>query len=141
MRKYFREPYGIYVVAVWSVVLGLQNFIRLVYTFQVGQERDVSLTRVYIYQWFTMILGVIFLATAFGLWRRREWARKTFLLAVLLFFSVAIWGVFSSGGMGLTLTGKWELTIQYLLSIILPWIYLNLAFVKDKFQLQRINDE
>jgi len=143
VRKFFDRPYGIYVLALWSIVLGLQNFIRLMYTFGINASGfgTMSLSRFYVYQWFSVILGVSFLVTAFGLWRRLNWGRIAFLIEVSLFFSIALFGVFSPNGNELTPIEKSGLTIQYSLSIILPWVYLNLAFVKDKFQFQRINDE
>lgn len=142
-RLHLQAPYGIYIIVLWSIVLGLQNFIRLVYTLRVGANSLNAdfLARFYFYQWFSFGLGIAFLVAAFGLWQRRNWGRQIFLAMVILFFATALYGLFSASDNNFDALVKWELAAQYLFSIALPWIYLNLKFVKEKFQTQRINDE
>lgn len=128
---------GIYIVAIWSAVLGLLNLIRLLLTFSIDSPellKDMSLPQFYLYQWACLIFGLGFLGATVGLWRRRNWARVLFLGIALVFFVTAMAGLFVSAPADPSVASRLIRGGRYLLSIILPFIYLNLPFVKDKFK-------
>ncbi len=131
MRNYFSRPYGIYVIAVWALVLGLQNIARLIYTLTVNN--GALPTEVRAYQWVSVAFSVAFLGATVGLWQRKNWGRWLFLLAVPIFFIVATIGVFSANPADISPTARWGLAARYAVSIALPWVYLNLTFVKNAF--------
>jgi hypothetical protein len=135
--KFLSQNYGIYIIAIWSAVLGLLNVIRLVYTLQLGPINigaNLPLAQLYLYQWVSVAFSVVFGVTAVGLWRRLNWARILFLIAALLFFVVSIIGLFNTSADAPPLEAKWVLGGRYFLSIVLPFVYLNLPFVRKAFQ-------
>ena len=131
MRNYFSRPYGIYVIAVWALVLGLQNIARLIYTLTVST--GVQPAGLYAYQWASVAFSVAFLGATVGLWQRENWGRWLFLSIVPIFFVVATIGVFSANPADISTATRWGLTARYAASIALPWVYLNLTFVKNAF--------
>ncbi len=131
-----RQNFGIYIIALWSLVLGALNLIRLFYTSGVGfSQFDVQISGplLYVYQWVSLIFGLLFLAAAFGLSRIKNWGRLLFFAAATLYFIVSIFGVWVTDLGDLPLQQKILLTGRYLLSIVLPLIYLNLPFIKAIF--------
>lgn len=131
MRNYFSRPYGIYVIAVWALVLGLQNIARLIYTLAVSSGSPPA--QLYTYEWVSVAFSLIFLVATFGLWQRKNWGRWLFLAAVPLFFTVATFGVFFGNLGDISTATRWGLAARYAVSVALPWIYLNLTFVKNAF--------
>lgn len=140
--------YGITVIALWSAVLGLQNAISLVYTWRLDNSADVSadipLAQFYVYQWVSVIFGVGFFMAAVGLWRLKNWGRIFFLIVGVVFFTTSMVGLFIAPPTDATLQTKALLGGRYLLSVALPFAYLNLPFVKTAFEAsskeQEIND-
>jgi len=131
-----RQNYGIYIIALWSFVLGALNLLRLFYTSGIGFEQfevQAPVAQVHIYQWVSLIFGVLFLAAAFGLARIKNWGRLLFFVAAILYFVISIYGVWVTDISDLSAQAKLLLTGRYALSIVLPLIYLNLPFVKKIF--------
>ncbi len=130
-HNYFRRPYGIYVIAVWALVLGLQNIARLIYTLAI--DAGAPLAQLYLYQWVSVAFSIAFIVAAFGLWNHKNWGRILFLAAAAFFFAIATFGVFSNHPTAMKPVAQWTLVARYAISIALPWIYLNLPFVKKPF--------
>ena len=131
-----RQNFGVYIIALWSLVLGALNLIRLFYTSGLGfSQFDVQITGplLYVYQWVSLIFGLLFLAAAFGLLRIKNWGRLLFFAAATLYFIISIFGVWATDLGNLPAPQKMLLTTRYAFSIILPLIYLNLPFVKAIF--------
>ena len=131
-----RQNFGVYIIALWSLVLGALNLIRLFYTSGLGfSQFDVQITGplLYVYQWVSLIFGLLFLAAAFGLLRIKNWGRLLFFAAATLYFIISIFGVWATDLGNLPAPQKTLLTTRYAFSIILPLIYLNLPFVKAIF--------
>ncbi len=134
MRNRFSAPYGTYIIAIWSAVLGLQNLARLIYTLATdGTGSRASQTQLFIYQWIGVIFTIIFFAAAGSIWQRKNWGRRLFLFATPPFFALAIFGVFSSTTADLSTASQWGLVIRYAISIAIPLVYLNLPFVTQAF--------
>ncbi len=131
MRNYFSRPYGTYIIAVWALVLGLQNIARLIYTLMVANGTPPA--ALYAYQWVSVAFSAAFLGATIGLWQRKNWGRRLFLAATPIFFGVAIFGVFAANPADISDAARWGLTARYIVSVALPWIYLNLTFVKNTF--------
>ncbi len=126
---------GLLTIALWAVVLGLLNFIRLVYTFSLAADPTLApQNRIYFYQWTTVIFGLAFFAAAWGVWQRANWGRRLFLGAVAAFFALSMAGVFSGRAAAPPPEARPWLIVRYALSIALPFAYLNLPFVKQSFQ-------
>ena len=132
MRDRFSAPYGTYVIAVWAVVLGLQNLVRLIYTLAVDNG-GAAQSRLFLYQWVSVLFSIAFIAAAVGIWQRKNWGRKLFLLSTPLFFAIAIFGVFTADKADISSLAQWSLSVRYAISIAIPWIYLNLPFVTHTF--------
>jgi len=130
-HNYFRRPYGIYVIAVWALILGLQDIVRLIYTLTVNIGTPPA--QLHVYQWASAAFSLAFVAAAIGVWQRKNWGRQLFLVAATLFFIVAIVGIFSNPPPNISAASRWGLTFRYAVSIAIPWIYLNLSFVKQPF--------
>ncbi len=131
-------------IALWALVLSLQNVIRLMYTLTKGFTYPGSngpLTQLYLYQWVTVAFSLAFLGAAVGLWRREKWGRLLFLVTALLFFVVAIMGLVTTQTNTLSPVAKIALGMRYGLSIVLPWWYLSLSFVKNTFTNTKIAEE
>jgi len=123
-------------MAVWSAVLGLQNFIRVVYTLSNTVTTDVGglWLNLSIYRGTHALFGVLFLAAGAGLSLRRNWGRRLFLVSIIFFFGLSLNGLFTPGAQALTTSQKWWLGGRYLLSILLAVLYLNLPSVARRFQ-------
>lgn len=140
MRNRFSAPYGIYIIAVWSVVLSLQNLARLIYTLATdGTGSQATQSQLFFYQWIGMLFSIAFFVAAAGVWQRKNWGRKLFLLATSIFFAISIFGVFASTTADLSPLAQWSLAGRYAISIVIPWIYLNLPFVTQTF-LKKVED-
>jgi len=126
---------GLLTIALWAVVLGLLNFIRLVYTFSSAADPALApQNRIYFYQWTTTIFGLAFFAAAWGVRQRANWGRLLFLGAVAAFFALSMVGVFSGQAAAPPPEARPWFVVRYALSIALPFVYLNLPFVKQSFQ-------
>jgi len=125
---------GIAIIAAWAVVLGLLNFVRLVYTFSLVDGSALAPQgRVFVYQWAAAIFGLAFLAAAWGLWKRANWGRWLFLAVATGFFVTSIVGLFTAQVDAPPPEARPWLLARYILSIILPALYLNLPFIKQSF--------
>ncbi len=134
MRNRFSAPYGTYIIAIWSAVLGLQNLARLIYTLATdGTGSRASQAQLFTYQWISVVFSIIFFAAAVGMWQRKNWGRRLFLFATPPFFALAIFGVFSTTTADLPAASQWGLVTRYTISIVIPWIYLNLPFIAQAF--------
>lgn len=126
---------GITIIALWAVVLGLLNIVRLVYTFSLAADPALApQNRIYFYQWTTVIFGLAFFAAAWGVWQQANWGRLLFLGAVAAFFALSMAGVFNGQAAAPPPAARPWLVFRYALSIALPFAYLNLPFVKQSFQ-------
>ena len=131
-----RQNFGVYIIALWSLILGALNLLRLFYTSGVGFSQfqvQISGPLLYVYQWASLIFGLLFLAAAFGLLKIKNWGRLLFFAAATLYFIISIFGVWVTNPGDLPFQQKLLLTGRYALSIILPLIYLNLPFIKAIF--------
>jgi len=131
-----RQNFGVYIIALWGLVLGALNLLWLFYTSGLGfSQFEVQITGplLYVYQWVSLIFGLLFLAAALGLFRIKNWGRLLFFAAASLYFIISIFGVWATDLGNLPLQQKILLTGRYILSIILPLIYLNLPFIKRIF--------
>jgi len=132
-RELIRQNYGLYVIAIWSVVLGVQNLVNLLLVSL--SIRGISTSPlVLVYQGVSGIFSLGFFVAAVGLWRRASWGRILFLITVVLFFIVSTAGLFTPELNSPTIGQKWSLGLRYTLSAILPFVYLNLGDIKNKFK-------
>jgi hypothetical protein len=129
-----RRNYGIYVIAFWAVVLGVQNLANLLVVSQTEPSQTLIPTWLFFsYQWISLIFSLGFFAAAIGLGRRTHWGRWLFLIVIGLFFAVSMVGLLTPHFGDPTPLEKWGLGARYVLSVGLPLIYLNLEPVKNKF--------
>ncbi len=128
--------YGIYIIAVWSAVLGLLNLIRVVYTLSDTVITDAGgvWLNLFVYRGAHLLFGILFLVAAAGLWLHRNWGRRLFLVCIVFFFGVSLNGLFTPSAQTLPARQKWWLGGRYLLSIVLAVAYLNLPAVARRFQ-------
>jgi hypothetical protein len=129
-----QQNYGIYIVALWSIVLGLQNLSNLVIiTLSLQGLPQATSTAILIYRLVSGIFSLGFFVVAVGLWRLAHWGRLGFMAVATLFFVVSIWGLFQPELSDVADQQKWLLIIRYLVSAFLPLMYLNLNSIKEKF--------
>ncbi len=131
-----RQNYGIYIITLWSVVLGMQNLSNLLGI--TLSTRDLAPTdspaSFLAYQWISLGFSLAFFVVAVGLWRKANWGRVSFLIVTMLFFIVSTIGLLTPQLSGPTTPEKWWLGGRYVISTILPFVYLNLEAVKIKFK-------
>lgn len=138
-RDLIRRNYGIYIIAIWSLVLGGQNLSRLLIISASLQGLGSSApSPLYgVYQGVGAVSAIFslgFFAAAIGLWRIANWGRILFLVTVISFFIVSTIGLFAPELSNPTIGQKWILGIRYALSAFLPLAYLNLEPVKTRFK-------
>ena len=131
-----RQHYGIYIIALWSLILGAQNLTNLIILSASVRDFIPVGTSGWIifYQIVSTGFSLAFFAATVGLWRLKLWGRRLFLVTAILFFLVSTVGIFTAQQDELTITEKGLFTLRYFISILLPLIYLNLAHVTAKFQ-------
>lgn len=92
--------------------------------------------------WLIFILSVGFslgfLVGAVGLWQQRHWGRLVFLWTVAIWASVNLVALFVPGlfqsAPSYTAGGLFLAGLRYLVSLLLPVWYLNLAHIKALFK-------
>jgi len=135
-RKLIRQNYGIYIIALWSVILGAQNLTNLLLislSTQGEPAGGASVSLVLLYQLLSVGFSLSFFIAAVGLWVKANWARVLFLVTVSLFFVVSFIGLLAPQLDTPTTAQKWLLGVRYTLSAALPLVYLNWGPIKDKF--------
>jgi cell division protein FtsW (lipid II flippase) len=131
-----RQNYGIYIIALWAIVLGVQNLTNLLLISSSTQNaitQTPSASSILFYQLVSVGFSLGFFVASVGLWRKANWGRFLFLITVVLFFMVSTVGLFTPRFNTPTTQEKWWLSTRYALSTILPLVYLNWGPVKDRF--------
>ena len=93
------RPSGLSLLAILSAVFGLESLGTAVRLFPVWlaaakQHRYGSVT----YTWVAVVAAASGFAAAYGLWRRRRWARVPFIICAVL--AIATAGVITMFGLG-----------------------------------------
>ncbi|MEM7035311.1 MAG: hypothetical protein AAF629_37575 [Chloroflexota bacterium] len=127
---------GIYIVAIWSLILAVQNLITLAILSQSirGFVPDSASFWIVLYQIVSVGFSLSFFMAAIGLWRHRHWGRNLFLITAVLFFLVSLIGIFTIQQEELAFRQKLIFAFRYVISSLLPLVYLNMDKVKARFQ-------
>lgn len=135
-RKFLPKNYGIYIISIWSFALAVQGIITIVYTVKTQGSVEVLLpkTQIGLYQTAVIIFSIAFFIAAIGLWLKANWGRWLFLITCSIYFIISIVGLFISNNNTIGIEIRALLAVRYVVSLILPLIYLNLPFIKEVFE-------
>lgn len=140
--------WGIFVLGLWALVLVLVAFSRLILLSAiVMSESDLNLSQGQIWTVFILngFFGLIFAASAYGLWTRHHWGRLLFM------GSIIVWAI--SYIVALLTSGEWSANsdygpgslvfnlIPYIVGLIVSVWYLNLPHIKALFDAKESADE
>jgi hypothetical protein len=131
-REWLRQNYGIFIVGLWSTVLGVQNLSSAFLVAPVDQS-FANAGPILVYRGLSGIFSLAFFAAAIGLLWRQHWGRILFQVAVIAFFAVSMFGLLASASNSFSPDQMWLQGGRFALSIVLPVIYLNWSPVKAKF--------
>ena len=129
------RKYGIRIIVVWAVVLGVQNLVTLFILSESirGFIPTEAAPWITVYQITSVLFSLAFFAAAVGLWRLQPWGRQLFLVTAILFFLVSLFGVYTIQQDQIDSSQRWLRSIRYIISTLLPLAYLNMAEVKARF--------
>ncbi|MFN8454189.1 MAG: hypothetical protein U0401_05855 [Anaerolineae bacterium] len=143
-----RGSWGIFVLFLWALVLALVSFARMLLlsaVVGVTQEENMSQNQVWLVFIVNTIFGLGFLASAYGLWIRRQWGRLLFIIIIAvwaIFYLIAIFLPQSSPGGQVYSPIEWIINlIPYLIGSIGAIWYLNLAHIKALFNTNESVDQ
>ncbi len=133
--------WGVIIIALWSLILGLLTLAGLLRFSQVVSQVSVSSeSQIWIlfvaYTLFTIGFGL----STYGLWQFQSWGRRLFLWTVGAWAIFGVMGLLRVNGFSIAPERTYTVTeivvnlIRYLAGFILPLLYLNLGHIKPLFQ-------
>jgi len=141
MSASLRTRWFIRLFALWALVLALIAFASLLITTKIAElGGDQVATPAQIWTLFILQtgFGIAFATCAYGFWQYRAWGRILFLWTSTVWFGLNLLALFAPGVIFVsdsqyTTTGLILNGIRYIIALIIPLGYLNLAHVKDIF--------
>ncbi len=135
-----RGSWGILFLALWALVLAIVAFSRmLLLAAVVGVTTQETISQGQIWTIFMLnaLFGLGFVASAYGLWVRRNWGRLLFIGMIIVWAGFYLVALF----IPITLSSTRDFSVLELAINLTPYIfgsvaavwYLNLAYIKALF--------
>jgi hypothetical protein len=124
------------IFAIWAGILAflaLANLLILTQVVETGGYEPESLNQIWLIFGLNVIFGLGFAASAYGLWRKRNWGRLLFLGIIVAWSAFNIIALFSSQP-AYSAGSRAVNSLRYLVGPVVSWWYLNLARIKHQFQ-------
>lgn len=140
VKKQF-GTWGVFIITLWSTVLAVLALAYILWLVTIAQYMGSNPQQPGLAQlWFVFGLNIIFLiifgVSAYGLFKRHNWGRLSFLGAITAwsgFNLAALIFPYFSPEQGHTTDAVLFNGLRYTVELIIPWWYLNAPHVKKVF--------
>ena len=131
--------WGIIIIALWSLILAFLSLANLLLITSIVQSAsvEVNIVQTWLVFGLNIFLLVAFSLSAYGLFKRQQWARFLFLAAVIIWAGLNFFALFSSSkasAQGHMISNIYIDALRYAIAVAVSILYLNLPRVKLAFQ-------